>query len=324
MVDFSESWSQTVDTFFTTTWSYRREEATAQAYLKTPFIFWLKETGHVDYISGHRRIEVPVEYGDNETVRWITKGTTVPITDSELLTMTYEVWKDVSASLVRWFQEDRENRGKAQMINYAKTKMNAAERALNEALEQVMFADGTGPNEPNGLQNLIATVPTSGVVHGINRATREYWRNQTKTASGAFSLFGIDDMRTCLNDIIKYSRAEVKDLVMVTDQTTFEAYEKEAFELLQLADTRLFDAGFDTLTFKRRPIMWCPSAPAARMYFINTNYLKLVCDKDYWMEMTDWKTIPNQPHDRVAQITCTLNMICTRPIVNKVLHSITY
>jgi hypothetical protein len=324
MPDLSNSWTQTIDTFYTTTWMYRKPQATEQAYLKTPFIYWLKETGHVDYIAGHRRIEVPVEYGDNETTRWITKGGTVPITDSELVTMTYEVWKDISVSIVRWFQEDRENRGKAQMINLAKLKLGAAERAIYEELERVMFADGSGTNEPNGLQNLVAASPTTGTVHGINRATSAYWRNQTKSAGGAFDLYGIKEMRVCLNNIIKYSRAEIKDLVIVTDQTTFEAYEQEGYDIYELSDNRLYDAGFDTLTFRRRPIMWCPSSPEAKMYFLNTNYLKLVVDKDFWMEMTDWKTIPNQPHDRVAQITSTLNMVCTRPIVNLVYTDITY
>lgn len=324
MADLSQSWTETVDTFYTTTWMYRKKEATAQAYLKTPFIYWLKEKGRVMNLSGHRRIEVPVEYGDNETVRWITKGDTVPISETELVTMTYEYWKDVSVTVLRWFKEDRENRGKAQMINLANLKLGAAERAIYEELEEVVFADGTGDNEPNGLQNLVADSPSTGTVHGINRANSSYWRNQTKTASGAFSLYGIDDMRVCLNNIIRYSRAEVKDIVLVTDQTTFEAYEKEGYEIYQLQDNSLYDAGFDTLTFRRRPIMWCPSAPSAKIYFINPNYLSLAVDQDWWMEMTDWKTIPNQAHDRVAQITCTLQMVCTRPVVNLVYHTITY
>ena len=83
----SPSWTETVDTIFTTTWMYRKKKATQQAFLKTPFIFWLREKGRVENLAGHRRIEIPVEYGDNETVRWIAKGDTVPITDSELVTM---------------------------------------------------------------------------------------------------------------------------------------------------------------------------------------------------------------------------------------------
>ncbi len=312
------SWTEVVDTIFTTTWMYRKKKATQQAFLKTPFIYWLREKGRVENISGHRRIEIPVEYGDNETVRWIEKGDTVPITDSELVTMAYENWKYVSVSIMRWFQDEQQNRGKAAMISLVDLKLGAAERGLYEDFERVMFADGTGAKEPNGLQNIIASSPATGTLHGLNRATYEWWRNQSEAATGAASVYMIKDMRTDLNDIIKYSRAEIKDIVIVTDQTIFELYEDEGYEIYQIHDNTLFDAGFDTLQFRRRPIMWCPSAPSGSMYFINTGYLKLVCDESYWMAMTDWKDIPNQPFDRAAQIVCALNMTSSRPIVNKV------
>lgn len=316
------SWTQTVDNIFTTTWSYRRETAVQQAYLKTPFIFWLKDRNRVREIAGHRRIEVPVEYGDNETVRWITKGDTVPLTESELVTMTYEDWKYVSVTIMRYMQDDQQNRGKGQMINFAELKLNSAERALYENMEEVVFADGTGSNEPNGLKNLVAAAPTTGTVHGLNRATYSWWRNQQKTASGAAGVYLISDMRNCLNNILKYSRAEVKEIVIVTDQTTFELYEQEGYDIYQLTNNHMYDAGFDVLQYRGRPVMWCPSAPSGYMYFLNTSYIELVIDPGYWMEMTEWKPIPNQPIDRTAQIVCTMNFCVTRPICQLVMTGI--
>ena len=43
MPDDSQSWSQTIDTLFTTTWSKRKTKATEQAFLKTPLIFWFRQ-----------------------------------------------------------------------------------------------------------------------------------------------------------------------------------------------------------------------------------------------------------------------------------------
>jgi len=323
-MDASQSWTQTVDTFFTTTWAYRKTTATIQSFEKTPFIFWLREKGRIENISGYRRIEIPLEYGSNETVRWISKGDTVPLSEGELATMAYEDWKYVSVTLMRWFQDEQQNRGKAAMIRLADMKLGAAERALYEEFERVMFADGTGAKEPNGLQNLITATPTLGTVHGINRATatNSWFRNQQKTATGAADIYLIKDMRTCLNNIIKYAKAEIGDIAIVTTQNVFELYEEEGYELLQIQNNKLYDAGFDTLQFRGRPIMWCPSAPDGNMYFINVGYYKLICDEDYWMQMTDWKSIPNQPNDRVAQIVCAFNAVCSRPIVNLVLTGI--
>jgi len=317
------SWTQQVDNLFTTTWAYRRREAIEQAFLKTPFIFWLREAGRVDRVRGHRRIEIPLDYGSNETLRWLTKGTTVPIQDSEILTMAYEDWKYCAVSIVRWFQDDQQNRGQAAMINLVDRKITAAERTLWEELERVVFADGSGENEPNGLRNLIADDPTTGTVHGLNRATYTWWRNQTKSATGAAAVYLVSDMRTCLNDIIKYSRSDLRDIFIITDQTSYELYEDVNLEMKVLTERRLADAGFDNVTFRGRPLVWSPSAPSAKMYFINPNYLKLVVDEDYFMQMTDWKAIPDQPNDRVAQIVCTMNLVTSRPVALKVLTDIT-
>ena len=38
--------------------------------------------------------------------------------------------------------------------------------------------------------------------------------------------------------------------------------------------------------------------------------------------MTDWKQIPDQAFDKVAQILCTMNMTCSRPVAQKVLITI--
>ncbi len=319
----AQSWTETVDTFFTTTWAYRKKKATEQAFLKTPLIFWLRQKGRIESISGYRRIEIPVEYGSNDTVRWFSKGDTVPITDAELLTMAYESWKYVSVSIPRYMADDQQNRGSAALMKLTDVKLGAAERALNEEFERVFFADGTGSKEPNGFQNLIATTPTSGTVHGIDRASYTWWRNQYKVSTGSSSVYLISDMRTCLNNVLKYANTELKDIFIVTTQSIYEYYEEECFDLKVLQNTMLAEAGFDTLQFRGRPLMWAPSAPSGNMYFVNASYIKLVSDESYWMDMTDWKPIPNQPNDRVAQIVCVMNLVTGRPIAHLCLSSIT-
>lgn len=319
------TWTQSIDNMFTTTWALRKTEAIEQVYLKTPFIYWMRKQGKINNgQSGYRRIEIPLEYGSNETVRWITKGSTVPLTEGELFTMCYEDWKYNSVTVMRWGVEDHQNKGAAAIINYVERKINAAERSVYEDFERVIFADGTGPLEPNGLLNLVADAPTTGTVHGINRATYDWFRNNTKTATGAFSVYGIADMRNLMNTMTKYAKNEISGLFLVTDQTTFEAYEDELLDYLRITDKAMTDLGFENFKFKGRPIMWCPSSPSAKIYFINPNYLQLMVDETLFMDMTEWKAIPDQPNDRVCQIVSTMQMTCSRPISQGVLHTITY
>jgi hypothetical protein len=318
------TWTQNIDNMFTTTWANRKTAAIEQAYLKTPFIFWLKQKGKVEEVTGYNRLEIPLKYGRNETVKWIKKGSSMPLTEGELFTMAYEEWKYVAVSILRYGTEDQKNKGAARIIDYVSEKISSAESALWEELERVCFADGTGADECNGLQNLIAAAPTTGIVHGINRATYAWWQNQTKTATGVASVYLIQDMRNMFNNITKYAKSETKDICMMTDQTTFEAFEDLMLEMKQFYNQSLIDAGFENLVFKGRPLMWAPSAPAAKIYFINPNYLKLMVDPSYFMDMTEWKAIPDQVNDRVAQIVCAMNFVTSRPIAEGVLTGITY
>lgn len=318
------SWTQQIDDMFTTTWANRKKSAVDQAYLKTPFIFWLREKGRVVDQRGYTRIEIPLKYGRNETVKWIGRGSTMPMTEPQLLTMCYEDWKYVAVSINRFGVDDQKNKGAARIIGYVDEKISSAESALWEEFERVVFADGTGADECNGLQNLIAATPTSGTVHGLDRATYSWFQNQTKTATGAFSVYGISDMRNVFNNITKYAKSEVKDIFMMTDQTTYEAFEDLMLEMKQFYNQTLIDAGFEHLVFKGRPLMWAPSAPAAKIYFINPTYLYMIQDPDYFMDMTEWKAIPDQVNDRTAQIVCAMNLVTSRPIAEAVLTGITY
>jgi hypothetical protein len=127
-----------------------------------------------------------------------------------------------------------------------------------------------------------------------------------------------------LNNITKYSKSEVKDIFFMTDQTTYEAFDDMMLELKQFHNQTLMDAGFEHLVYRGRPFMWSPSAPSAKIHFINPQYLKLVIDPDYFMDMTEWKAIPDQVNDRVAQIVCAMNLVTSRPICEGVLHTLTY
>jgi hypothetical protein len=48
------------------------------------------------------------------------------------------------------------------------------------------------------------------------------------------------------------------------------------------------------------------------MYFLNTNFLYLQYDPQMYFDMTEWKPIPAQVNDRVAQIITACNLTVAR------------
>jgi hypothetical protein len=317
-------WTHLIDNLFTSTWAKRRSGVVQQAFLKTPLIKYLRERNKVENQAGFRRIEIPVEYGTNEQVRWLERGGTMPLGDDELITMAYEDWKYVAVNITRYGQDDQQNRGRAALVRLVQTKINAAERALYETFESVFFATVAASGEPNGLGKLVATDPTSGTVHGLDRASYSWWRNQTKAATGTAEAYLVPDMKNLLNTCTKYSQSEGREFILITDQTTYELYDEEVVEqkTIQSSGGGTADPTFGDIVFKGRPLMWSPSAPSGKMFFVNTTYMRLVIDEDFFMNMTEWKPIPDQVNDRVAQILCTLNLVCTRPVVNGILYNI--
>ena len=321
----TQTWSLTIDNMFTSTWAYRKDGAIEQTYKKVPFWDWMNKKGKIKDIKGYSRIEISLEYGENETVTWLSRGGTVPMTEGDLMTMCYEDWKYVAVTMLRFGTEDQQNRGAAKIIDYVQRKNRRAEYALDKDFERVCFADGTGANEPNGLKNLISATPTTGTLHGINRATagNEFFRNLQYDSSGVTSVYLLSDMRTALNNMTVYEGVETKDIFLYTTQAVFEAYEDELLEVQKYTKSELVDSNYESLVFKGRPVMWAPSCPTGYMYFINPEYLYVVKDPDYFMDMTEWKPIPDQVNDRVAQILCTMQLVCSRPVSQQVMTGIT-
>lgn len=124
-----------------------------------------------------------------------------------------------------------------------------------------------------------------------------WWRNKTKGATGAASVYLLSDMRTLFNNCSIGQASDMPD-AMVTDQTSAELYEDEVQEQKMIMSTggkETPDAMFTpSPTFKGRPVLWSASCTSGYMYFLNFKYIGLNVDPDINMVMTSWKDIPNQ------------------------------
>jgi len=77
----------------------------------------------VEY-NGGTDIMQPLEYGENETVDWIGRGSKISIETGEIITMAKYQWKYLAGSIVRIFTDEDMNSGEPQIYNY--TEKNIA------------------------------------------------------------------------------------------------------------------------------------------------------------------------------------------------------
>ncbi len=308
------SYTEQLDTMYTTTFQLRRKEIVDQIFNATPFWYSLTKKGKKRTEQGGRWIEVPLQYAKNETVQFFGKGDTISINDTQPLTVARWDWKYLAASIVRYFVDDQKNRGQSAVINMMNAKIDNTQRALIDKLETSLFGDGTADSGKaiDGLGNIVST-STTGSVAGIDRATYSWWRNnQTSLTSKSASIYLRSNMATMFNNCGQQGEGVTRfpDLI-VTDQTTYEYYESEALEIsrINIGDKNLADLGFGDLAYKGRPITWSPAATAQRMYFLNTNFIEWVADPIANFDLTEWKPIIDQPNDRVAQVVVVANVV---------------
>lgn len=314
--------TEALDNLYTTTWQHMKGDAVDQIYEATPFWFWMKNNGRLKTTEGGKFIMEPVRYAKSDRVQFIGRGGTMPLDEEEFLTETIWQWRYLADSIVRFGVDDQKNRGKMAIMGLANSKLENSKDSLVDKIESSLFDASPASNAFNSLQVLVQEDPTSSEdIGGINQNTYSWWRNQSTNMTGlSFQLQGHQKMRNLLNTCAKNKAQEYPDLI-VTDQTQYEKYENSLDERQRSTDTSLADAGFDNVKFKGRPLVWSPSAPSQKMYFLNTKRFWFVYDPAMNFDMTEWKPIPDQVNDRAAQIILAGNLVCNSRRVHGVLYN---
>ncbi len=319
--------TEALDNLYTSTWQNKKMEAADNIFDATPFWFWMKSKGRLKSEIGGRFIQEPVIYAKSERTKFIGKGGTTELNENEFMTDTNWDWRYLTDSIVRYHVDEHRNRGKHKIISLMNAKLENSEASMVDKMEEVLFSNnaltaGQQALSFNSLDDLVADDPTTGTVGDINAATYSWWRNKfNDMASTSFSVSGVTTMRTMLNDCGQNKKNDFPDII-VSGQTPYEYYEDAVGEQKRIVNKTLGDAGFESIQFKGIPMIWSPQCSATRMYFLNTRDLRFRYDPMVFFDMTDWKAIPNQVNDRVAQVMVAGNLVCRRRRTSGVIFGI--
>lgn len=298
-----------LNTMYVTTWAKRRPSTVDQVFEENKLMALIKSKGMVKFESTDgRRVEIPLSIKKTTTSKFFGKGATFTITDFDPLTVAYDYWKNLGDQVVRYWEDDKANGGSmTQHIKMMTSKLNTVRDTLQEKVEDALWANTGGSSvlDYNGIPFLISATPSaSSTIHGINQSSavdesgNYYWRNQQKTASGAFSVYGESDMTNFMNTCERWGKIDC----LISDQTTNELGEAEALERVRVVNKEAVDLGLDHITFKGRIWIWSPKCTTGYTYFIDRRHLGFSIDPSVNMTMGPWKKIPNQYEDVVTQV----------------------
>lgn len=288
-------------TLATTTLQNFSNEIFDNVVTNNALLYHLKKAGNIKMVGGGRQFTHPVYYRANDTFKAISKLGTIDLNIQDDITRAVYDIKVIAGSIVLSQVEQAMNAGdKEKLIDYIEHKKQAAEVTMSEVLGDQVFntaVTASGSDNMDSIPYLINTVPTAQTdVGGIDStgAAQTYWRNYVySTAVTGFGTnqAGIIAMDTTLNNST-FGRQGPK--IIITTKAIFTLYQAALTANVRYMKLEDGDAGFKNLLYATLPVMFDDNCPTGRMYFIDTDALRLQVLTQGNMAMTAFQQAPTQ------------------------------
>ena len=276
----------------TTTFRKHRKEIKDNLSNRNALLKWVRDRGNMSTQGdGGLSIVEPLDYAANSTYQRYSDWDTLNISASDVISAAEFQWRQIALNVVASGRELRINNGDSRIINLAKSRVKNAIRTFNNNFSSDMYSAGTLTNQINGLQALVADAGT-GTVGGIDSSSFAFWQN---TVIDASNLSVTPSATTIEGDLMlpawlatDRGPDDCVDLI-VADNLYYSYFEKSQVSFKQYNDTQDGGAGFNSLRYKKARVVYDGNSgiPAAHMYFLNTNYLKLVSHPDADLTVMD-------------------------------------
>lgn len=197
---------------------------------------------------------------------------------SDVLTSANFDWKQANCNVVMSGLEEAQNDGPTRMHNLIKARIEVAEATLQNQIGSAIFNSNTenGGKAIGGLQHLIADLPTSGTVGGIDRSSsgNAFWRNQFYDFSTEVVTASATTITHAMNMIwMRTERGTEHVDLIVAGETYFSYYEEGLQAQQRFMDTSRAVGGFNGYKYKSATVFYDPNCSSTRMYMLNSKYL---------------------------------------------------
>lgn len=256
----------------------------------------LKKKGNIETVSGGYELAFPVDYGGNGTYQRFDGYDALNVAPSEVLTAAKYDWAQIAIHVTASGKEIRMNSGQNAMIRLVKERTKSAMRTATNNFSTDIYSSGSLTNQIGGMSHIIQT-NGQGTVGGINAATYTWWRNQFREMTGTDTFASIiTDMNNLWYSTVRGS--DKPDLIVSTHDL-YAAYEATLQNLQRYATSDMASAGFEALKYKSADVIFDSdetnfTTTGQRMYFLNTDYLRLIQHADAQWTQDDQKVPVNQ------------------------------
>jgi len=232
-------------------------------------------------VSGGRTIVQELNYQENGTYKRYSGYEVLNISPSDVFTGAEYNYAQAAVAVSISGLEMLQNSGEEAIIDLLEGRIENAEQTLTNNVALDIYSNGTadGGRQIGGLQLLVSTTPTSGVVGGIDPSVWAFWRNvffSGVTTGGAAT--STATIQTYMNRVyLQLVRgADAPDLI-VADNNFYRFYLESLQALQRIGDEDMAELGFQTLKYMNADVVldggFGGGAPTSTMFFLNTKYL---------------------------------------------------
>lgn len=276
----------------TTTYRNHKKEVADNVSNHNALYRRLTSKGKIRREDGGLSIVMPLEYAENTTYTRYSGYDPLNIQAVDVVSAAEFPWRQVAVNVAASGLEIRTNSGENRIVNLVKTKLKNAQRSFANGLSVDVYSDGSLSNQINGLQALIANAGT-GTVGGIDSSAFTFWQNIVQSAAAPLQGgSAITPSATTIESLmlplwLALTRgSDEPDLIVMSDNY-FTFYEHSQTSLKRYAPSDTGQGGMISMKYKNADVFFDSGGgiPTSSAYFINTDFLELVCHQDADMEI---------------------------------------
>jgi hypothetical protein len=232
-----------------------------------PLLKRAKEKGWYQAVDGGTSIFQPLMYAQTTAAGSYSPTASLDTTDNDVFTAAEYAWKFYYANITISGADEHKNMGDAQVLDFVKNKVMAAEMTLKDKIGDGIYSTGGTSTDIGGLRLIVDTGNTVGA---IDQSSYSWW--QASTEDSSTTTLSISALQTA------YNAASINGK-HPTVMTATRANYNRLYALLQpqqrFVDESSAKAGFQNLMFNGCPFIVSAKCPSSHIFLLNEEFLHL-------------------------------------------------
>jgi len=298
-------------------------------YKNVPFLNEVRNSGGVEVIDGGSKIDRALILAEHSSITQLSSGyeaVNLAVADA-LKNASYE-FCDFVAPVVITKKEELSNRGERAIISIVEARMKSVMGMLQREFETQIVANGStvltelntlfgtadASASSTGFLEALAYGSQTNIVGGLDKGTYTTFNNQVSAAGGSFDGNEVELMTQLYIECQNFSPMGTPNLILASP-ASYKLYKKALFDKERYMPEDTLDGGRLALAFAGAKMYVDPFLPAGAagvnqvsMYFLNTEFIKLVVDSDANFAVGEFEHISGYA-SRAAHIMCRCQII---------------